>query len=68
MSDRVTQIEIGKCKELDIYIMCIVYINTGFPKKRPLRIFRANWMIFSTTVLNSKISCISTSFKKEISI
>ena len=37
-------------------------------KKKPLKIFRNDWMIFSKTILNPKISCISTSFKKEISI
>ena len=40
----------------------------GLPKKYPLRIFRKDWMIFSKTVLNSKISCISMLIKKEISI
>ena len=26
-----------------------VYVYTGFPKKRPLRIGRKDWMIFSKT-------------------
>jgi len=35
------------------------------PPDNPLRIFRTYCMIFSKTFLNSKISCISTSFKKK---
>ena len=37
-------------------------------QKNPLRIFRTYWMISPKLFLNSKISCISASFRKEISI
>ena len=33
--------------------------------KKTLRLFMKDWMIFSKTVFNYKISCISTSLKKE---
>jgi hypothetical protein len=42
--------------------------STGSPRKNPLRIFMTYWMIFSKLFLYSKISFISTSSKKEISI
>ena len=35
----------------------------GVPKKRPSRLFKKDWIIFSKLFLNYKISCISTSFK-----
>ena len=37
-------------------------------QKKPSRIFKTYLMILSKTCLNSIISCISTSFKKEVSI
>ena len=37
-------------------------------QKKTLGIFRKDWIIFSKTVLNYKMNCISTLFNKEISI
>ena len=49
-----------------IFAATILIMSTvqGVPKK-PLRFFRKDWMVFSKTVLISKINCISTSFKKK---
>ena len=45
--------------------MLIQYLSTYGVSKKPLRNFRKAWMVLSKTVVNSKISCISTSFKNK---
>ena len=47
------------------YYMYSVY---SVQKNQPLRIFRTDWKKITKLFFNSKISCVSTSFKKEISI
>ena len=47
---------------LSTLIVCLFLNNliyTACPRKNPLWIFRTYWMLFSKTVWNSKISCIS---------
>ena len=50
-----------------IYFITYKKYKPSVPKKT-LRVFRKDLMVFSKTVYESKISCISMSFKKEMDI